>query len=308
MRRRRAHLAVAATVALLLTAVAGFAGLAPKLVITAPQELAAAAERVRAVGESDFAAIARLTGIIGFARPIEVVLVSDRAPLAQRTPQWIAGYAEGARRRIVLFPDRVPSYPDGNLANLVRHEVAHVAIDEAAGGNAVPRWFHEGLATVAAREWGLEDRARYALAVVGRRERSTADLDRDFVEGGARVARAYALSSAFVRDLIREHGPDVTAAILAEVAVGHRFPDAFRRATGDSLRHAEHVFFGARAFWTTWVPFLTSSVFLWFAITSLALLAFRARSRRSAAIRARWEDGELEPHESLDGSGLGPVN
>lgn len=260
--------------------------------------------RVRRVGDEDLSGILNLTGIVGFARPIEVVLVPDDDPLARRTPGWIAGYADSRRRRIVLFPDRVPSYPDGTLPNLVRHEITHLAIDEAAGGRPVPRWFHEGVATVAAREWGLEDRARYALAVVGRRERSTADLDRDFAAGGDRVARAYALSSAFVRDLIRDHGPGVTAGILTGVGRGLPFPEAFRAATGTSLRRAESLFFGRRAFWTTWVPFLTSSVFLWFAITGLALWAFGARSRRSAALRARWEADEVV----VDDDQLGPVN
>jgi hypothetical protein len=280
---------------------------APRLVIDAPAELESAAIRVREAVGGDFTFALLMTGQVGFREPIRVLLVPDDAPLALRTPVWISGYARGSDRLVVLFPDRVPSYPDRSLEALVRHEIAHVMVDEAAGHRSLPRWFHEGVATVAANEWGIEDRARYALAVVGRAERSADDLDRAFAAGGRRAARAYALSSAFVRDLQRRHGVDVTARVLAEVRAGHPFRPAYRRATGEGLEFAELMFFGKRAFWTTWVPFLTSSVALWMGITVLALWAFRRRRLRRAELYERWEAEEVGPTGGPSGAG-GPVN
>ena len=254
----------------LLVAATATARPAPELEITAPPELESAAARVRALAGGDFGAVLRLTGRLGFTRPIGVLLVPESADLAARTPRWVSGFADGRRRLVVLFPARVPSYPDRTLEALLHHEDAHVMVAEAAAGEPVPRWFNEGLATVAAREWGLEDGARYALAVVGRRERSTDELDRAFAEGGRRASRAYALSAAFVRFVLDRHGAGATAAILAEVADGHPFREAYRRATGSRLAADERLFFGRRAFWYTWVPFLTSSAALWLAITALA--------------------------------------
>jgi len=286
-------LAPAAAAAMVLLAAALLpAQPTPRVVIDAPAELEPVAARVRRAVDADYSFALRMTGLTGFREPIRVLLVPDDAPLARRTPGWISGYARGVDRLVVLFPDRVPSYPDRSLEALVRHEIAHVMVDEAAGNRGLPRWFHEGVATVAAREWGLEDRARYALAVVGRNERSVEDLERAFAAGGRRAARAYALSSAFVRDLQRRHGTDVTARVLAEVRAGHPFRPAYRRATGEGLRFAELLFFGKRAFWTTWVPFLTSSVALWMAITLLALWAFRRKRLRRAELYERWEEEE----------------
>lgn len=264
----------------------------PELAIETPPDLAGVAEEVRAIGRRDFDAGLVMTGLMEFSSPISIVLAPDDSDLAQRTPAWVSGFANGESRTIVLFPGRVSSYPDNNLRTLVHHEIAHVLVAEAARGRRVPRWFNEGLATVAAREWGIEDRARYAAAVVGRGPRTTAELDLGFAQGGRRVARAYALSSAFVRWLRSEYGEQVTARILELLSRDMRFREAFVRATGDPLEWAEHRFFVREALWHTWVPFLTSSGVLWAAITALAVIAIRRRRTKSAKMREMWDAEE----------------
>lgn len=265
---------------------------APRLVVEAPPELEAVANEVRALGEGDFSEVLHLTGRTGFTRPIQVMLVPEDAPLARGVPEWVSGYARGRDAVIVLFPARVRSYPDRNLRTLLHHEVAHVLVAEAADGRPVPRWFNEGIATVAAREWGLEDRARFAMAVLGSQPQSASDLDAAFQGSGPQVQRAYALSSAFVRFIQKTYGAQAPALVLEGLAADLDFETAFRRATGDSLPRAEEIFFEDEAFWTTWVPFLTSTGALWMAITILALVAFqRRRARRRARLEA-WEREE----------------
>jgi hypothetical protein len=261
----------------------------PELVVENPPDLASVAGEVRAIGRRDFSSGLIMTGLVGFSEPIRVILAPEDSETARRTPSWVSGFADGASRTVVLFPGRVASYPDDNLKTLVHHEVAHVLVAEAAGGRRVPRWFNEGVATVAAREWGIEDRARYAAAVVGRGQRSTADLDLGFAEGGRKVARSYALSAAFVRWLQGEYGAQVTARILELISLDMSFREAFVRSTGDTLERAEYRFFVREALWHTWVPFLTSSGVLWAAITALAVIAIRRRRTKSARMRERWD-------------------
>jgi len=261
----------------------------PDLRIEAPPALAAVADEVRAIGGGDFSGALLVTGLMGFSSPMRVVLAPGDSAVAHQTPGWISGFADGDSRTIVLFPDRVSRYPDDNLRTLVHHEVAHLLVSEAARGRPVPRWFNEGVATVAAREWGIEDRARYAAAVVGRGPRTADALDLGFAEGGRRVARSYALSGAFVRWLRLEYGEFVTGRILELLGRDLSFREAFVRATGDTLERAEHRFFVREALWHTWVPFLTSTGVLWAAITALAIVAIRRRRTKSAAMRQRWE-------------------
>jgi hypothetical protein len=250
------------------------------------------ASQVELLAQEDFTEVLNLTGRLGFREPITVVLMPEGSPLAKEMPRWVAGYARGDRRTVVLFPARVPSYPDRNLRTLLRHEVAHVLVWEAAAGRAVPRWLNEGIATVAAREWGLEDRARYAAAVIGSGPRSTRQLDRAFRGNAGEVRRAYALSAGFIRFLQTEYGILMPARILDGLAEGLDLERAFLEASGVELRRAERRFFKDQAMWNTWVPFLTSSAALWMAVTALALLAIARRRARNRAMYEVWDEEE----------------
>jgi len=295
---------VATAGAVLLLIASAAAGSSPELVIDAPPELAAVADEIRTIGRGDFSAELLITGVMGFTAPIRVVVAPERSALAERTPAWVSGYADGSARVVVLFPSRVARYPDDSLVNLVHHEVTHVLVAEAARGRPVPRWFNEGIATVAAREWGLEDRARYTAAVVLGGPESVADLDRGFAAGGRQASRAYALSSAFVRWLQSKYGGAVTARILALIADDMGFREAFVRATGDTVERAEYRFFVREALWHTWLPFLTSSGLLWTMITALALIAIQRRRARSAAMRRQWEEEDRQLERQLDSGPL----
>jgi hypothetical protein len=282
-----------------LVAVAALAALgvatevtAVELLVEAPPEYAAEAARLRAFTHHDFEATAQLLGISPPRGPLRLVLAGERSELASRAPSWVSGYALPPMATIVLFPARVPSYPDRTLEALFEHEVAHLLIARAAGGRPLPRWFDEGLATVAAREWDIEDRARFALAVIGPGPRSVAELEEGFLGSAAAARRSYAMSAALLRHLLQRFGPAFVAATLREVAAGSTFESAFRQATGTSAALAAATFFGKESFWNTWVPFLTSTTALWMGITLLTLLAVRARRRRDAAIRARWAEEE----------------
>jgi hypothetical protein len=267
-----------------------------RLQVEAPDELAATARRVEALAtrQSLFAAGLALTGEERLPRPVRLRLVPEQDRLAKEVPAWVSGFAVASGNLIVLFPARVRSYPDRNLQVLLQHEVAHLLVAHAAGMRPVPRWFNEGIATVAAREWGFEDRARYAIAVVGKGPRSFTELSSGFRGSQTEVTRSYALSAAVVRFLRDRYGNKVTASILELLATGMSFDEAFLRVTGVTASRAEEIFFHEEVLWSTWVPFLTSSGLLWMAITMLALVAIKRRRDRSRALHEKWEQEDQE--------------
>ena len=98
---------------------------------------------------------------------IRIALIADDDPRARTVPDWIVGLAFG-ERDIVIFPRRVVSYPYDSLHSVVRHEIAHLALTVAAGGQEMPRWFHEGVATSIDAGWGIGAQVRLAAAMIGR--------------------------------------------------------------------------------------------------------------------------------------------
>lgn len=279
---------------LLIGALAATAGSAaapepPELVFEAPAELERLAARLEGLDRRPLVDIVRLTGARAPGPAIRVVLAPEESAPARRAPPWVSGYAFGAEGVVVLLPERVPRYPHRSLEDLLWHEVAHVLVARAAGGRPVPRWFNEGVAMLAGRTWGLEDRGRALWHGLAGDPVSLAELEPLFAGERGEAARAYALSGSFVRDLIHRDGPEVVAAILGWTAMGLGFEEAVVRATGTPLAQLEAELWGRHARWDRWILFLTSSAVLWVAVTLLALWAARRRRARSARQRELWE-------------------
>ena len=264
----------------------------PELQFETLDSRAADEPRLRRLDHDRLSAIVQLVGLEGPGPPIRVVLVQEDSELARATPPWIAGFAHGASGRVILFPSRSLRYPHDSLEAVLRHEVAHILIARAADGQAVPRWFNEGLAMVAERAWHFEDRRQLAWALVSADRVRMDDVNNLFQAGSSGAGEAYAHASAFVRHVIDTHGPDVPARILAAVANGVMFDPAFEQATGRSLVDAERSFHAELTSWTRRLPLLTSPVVIWMIVTLLALYTIQVRRRRSADRRRKWSEQE----------------
>jgi hypothetical protein len=144
----------------------------------------------------------------------------------------------------------------------------------------------------AARERDVGDRARLIFELLPGGSVQLSDLDPLFGEGYGRAARAYTLSGAFVGDLVARAGADAPGRILALIAEGRPFDEAFARATGTTLTEAEASFWRRQNLWNRWVPILTSTFTLWTGITLLAIWAIGKRRRRDARIRELWKAEE----------------
>ena len=281
---------LALALGLALAAPGGGAG-APELIVEAPPRYEGLARQLRDLDPSRLRSVAELIGSARPGPPIRVLLAPEGSTLAA-VPPWVSGYADSASGTVVLLPARTPTYPDSSLTELLRHEVAHVLVARAAGGRPLPRWFHEGVAMIAGGSWSLDDRSTLTLALLREREIPLAELERRFGEGRGAVEGAYAVAGAFVRELVRRHGPGVIGRVLSGVAAGLSFEDAFERAAGEPLAAAEASFWRRQTFWYRWMPLLTSSFTLWLAITLLVLVAARRRRARTAELRRRWEEEE----------------
>jgi hypothetical protein len=212
--------------------------------------------------------------------------------VARATPAWIAGFAAGGSNTVVVFPARSPSYPSATLDDVLRHEVAHILIHRAAAGQPVPRWFNEGLAMAAEHGWRFRDQTRLLFHLVSGPRLSLVELNRLFEGGESGRSRAYLLSGALVRELLKQHGEASAAKILQRMGHGDSFDDAFIAITGVSPPEAESRFWDSQRVWTNWVSLLFSDEALWVVVTLLALLAILRRRRRNAEIERKWEEEE----------------
>jgi len=188
----------------------------------------------------------------------------------------------------------VLAYPNDSLTDVFLHEIGHILAHRAAGGQALPRWFDEGLAMMSARTWDLEDRARLVWAMVSSTEVSLDELNTLFRKDDTSVRRAYVLAYAFTLDLLEHTSQDVPKRILARVKQGLPFPEAFAQTTFMTLAQAEENFWSRQTIWNRWVPVATSSGMVWLTITLLAFWVFKKQRRRTAAIKKQWREDEFD--------------
>jgi hypothetical protein len=114
-------------------------------------------------------------------------------------PEWGAAIAFPAQRLIVM-QGRTAGSDAGDPRVVLRHELAHLALDEALG-DLPPRWFHEGYASVAAGEWGREEVLATSVALLLRGMPSLDSLNASFISSAPRADAAYALAHRAVAEL-----------------------------------------------------------------------------------------------------------
>lgn len=271
-----------------------WAKVVPSLMFESPKELESLVQRLQQIESKQYQAIIDLVGLNQPGGPIRVILAPDKSDLAKRVPEWVVGYAMGESSTVVLLPDRVANYPYDSLEGVLLHEVGHILTHRAAGGRDVPRWFDEGLAMIAGRTWDVEERARLVWAMVSGHQVSFDELNGWFLSDAPSAKRAYVIAHALTLDLIDRTSPNFPKQLLAKVASGLSFQDAFAQTTFMTLPHAEAKFWTQQTVWTRWVPVATSSGMLWVLVTLLVFYAARRQKKRAVAIQKRWEEEELD--------------
>ncbi len=132
-----------------------------------------------------------------------ILIAPDRRRFAELVgpyaPEYGAAIAVPAEQRIVMQGSRAGS-DAGDPRQVLRHELAHLALHEAMGG-LLPRWFDEGYASLAAGEWSRDEVIATNLALAWRGVPSLEALDSAFMGGAVRASGAYALAHRAVVEL-----------------------------------------------------------------------------------------------------------
>jgi len=264
--------------------------------------------RDEAMARSLVAAAVRSDSFPWLPRPRQRVLVAI-APDAERfrawagpgAPEWGVALAFPESRRIIM-QGRAAGSEAGDPVEVLRHELAHLALHEALG-DLPPRWFDEGYASVAAREWRREDvlAANFALAIRG--APTLARLEEQFSGGTVTAQSAYALSYRAVVELAALDQERGLSLFFEHWRRTGSLDQAIRRAFGITLPGFEQRFRSATRRRYGALALVADLSLVLFVVTILVLpffIARRLRDRRrlrallaadAAAERAEQEQG-----------------
>jgi hypothetical protein len=176
----------------------------------------------------------------GLPRPssrVTIAIAGDarqfREWIGPAVPEWGSAVAFPHESRIVMQGRRAGSRA-GDPFEVLRHELAHLALHEMMG-DLTPRWFDEGYASYAAREWSREDALRTNVALVVRGTPKLDELERWFSGGASRAEAAYALSYRAVADLAELDRQRGLSVLFREWRRTGKLDTAIRNAYGLTL-------------------------------------------------------------------------
>ncbi len=224
-----------------------------------------------------------------------------RAWAGQGAPEWGVALAFPQARRIVM-QGRSASSAAGDPLEVLRHELAHLALYERLGDRP-PRWFDEGYASVAAREWRRDDMLAANIGLALRGAPSLERLEDGFSRGSLEAQAAYALSYRAVIELAALDSARGLSLFFQYWAEGRTLDAAIRKAFGMTLPGFEQRFqsrtrrrYGALA--------LVADLSAVTVVLSLLILPFmlgrrRRDKRRLAALLAAEAAAERVERDSM---------
>ena len=263
-------------------------------------------ERVLAASLLD--AAMRTDTFPGLPRPIQHVFLAiapDRDRFREWVgpggPEWGAAITFPDSRRIVI-QGRSAGADAGDPRSVLRHELAHLALHEYLG-DLPPRWFDEGYASYAAREWSREDALAANIALALRGTPTFDELDDAFGAGSTAAENAYALAYRAVVELAALDTANGLTRFFAVWRSERSMDRALRSTFGMTLAEFEQRWqqrtrrrYGALAL----VSNLTlAGLLLAFLVVPLYLARRYRDRRRMAELRAADEAADRAARQSL---------
>jgi hypothetical protein len=250
------------------------------------------ADDFRARLAEDFGQPSLVGVIVRVARTPEQM--TELAPASAPPPPYAAGVAYPSLRLILLALQAPQTWDAPDLAELLRHELTHVALTDAVAGHHVPRWFDEGLAIHESGEVPWVRTKTLWDATLAKRLLPLADLDRGFPGDSYEVNEAYAESADFVRFLMRDTDRARFGSLLQRLRAGVSFDRTLEDAYGVDVRKLEYEWREELGRRFGLIPMITGGGLLWVLIAGLAGAAWLKKRRRAKAKLAEWAREEAE--------------
>jgi hypothetical protein len=210
-----------------------------------------------------------------------------------RAPDWGAGIALPFED-IIFLPGYVSDRGGTHtLPMILRHELAHIALQRHVGEVRIPRWFNEGFATWSAGQFDADAGWMLRVAFLTRRAPplDSLTLDWPLLEADARLA--YLLSASAVRFLYSLGQPETFDRFMRQYAATGSFEQALREVYVVSSVQLERLWRSHVRRNYGWLQLLAQSLFIWLIITILVLVLIVVRRRRDRRRLARMREAEL---------------
>jgi hypothetical protein len=257
-------------------------------------------ERVQPLIADAAAVRTQLTEYVGQPVLSEVRVSVARTPGEMATlappnapyPDYAAGVAYPEIGLVLLTVKPVHPNSQHDLGEVFRHELAHIALEDAVSGRPIPRWFNEGFAVLASGETSYVRLQTLWTATVSDSLLTLPQMERSFPADENQANIAYAQAADIVRFLIRREEQHRFRGLVSRMRDGETMDSALLNSYGEDAAALESEWREEVAKRYTFWPVLFSGTVIWAGTLGLFVLGWRKKRRKAAATLERWEREE----------------
>ena len=231
--------------------------------------------------------------------PTRVTAVLAHSPAAfdemtgGAVPEWRAGVAIPSRQMLVIPIGEGPRVLDAEGRRTLRHEWAHLGLQEFLGDLRIPRWFNEGYAQWASGGFDAMEAWRLRVLLATENAPTMDSLTLRWPAGREQARVAYLLAASAVTYLLAESGTRGLELFLNRWRDGRSFEGALRATFGvtsgqleeDWKRHVRERY--------GWLFVFSHSAVFWTLLSLALLFMVRVRRGRNREKLARLRASEL---------------
>jgi len=226
-------------------------------------------------------------------------LADFKALIGTAFPDWGAAAALPYREMIAL---KSPAHfrLGKSLKELIKHEYAHLVLQDRLYHTRPPRWLDEGVAMYTAAEWGWGNNLAMSRAVVFNGLISLSEIENmnRFSEGKAQIA--YAESYLAVKYLLDEYGVETLNILLDNLRDRKSIDDALSLSIGGTLEDFEDEFFAVVKERYNIMSLFGDLYFIWIFLALVIVIGFILKMRKKKRMYKKWEDDEAYHSTDFD--------
>jgi hypothetical protein len=222
---------------------------------------------------------------------IDVRIAAVPAEMARLSPSEPPGYATAiawSELGLIVMSLASPlSLEPPKPTDVLRHELAHIALDQALEGRPVPRWFHEGYSVHVAGDFASLRAQTLCFASLRAQLLGLSELEANLPADAPQSSIAYAEAADFVRFITRPDQGHRFASFIRRIRDGSPFERALTEAYEAAPSHIEHAWRKDMAKRYGFLPVLLCGTLVW--VAAVVVVAVRrsqkSRSRRPVLVR-----------------------
>ena len=216
-----------------------------------------------------------------------------------KLPEWSGGAAVPSQATIVLKSPRIAN-PDVDTKKILVHELSHIGLYLATGGQELMRWFEEGFAQYYSGELNMNVKILMAKRLLTGNLLSLKEIDEVLSLRESEAYLAYGEALAAVSYLIETGGLKALNMLIENLNQTGSMDEAMKAALGMDFKNFESEWITAMKKRYLWLVIFDYRLIISILFIVLFLSAYLIKIKNTRKIKQNWEKEDIENFQAYE--------